>query len=265
MTSSPDLTFAASLADEAGRLAQALRASAPADFVSVKGKMDFITHADQQVESLIRRRLAARFPPKDAILGGEEEGGGAAAETFWVVDPIDGTTNYLKGLPDWGGICLARVSGGQVTHGGVINCPDHRQMATAARGQGGARINGDLVVPRGQSSIALVQLGYSPRIDLDRHLAQIGRVIGRGADYRRSGGAACTSLLSVAAGWSDVFFEQHLNLWDAAAGLLLIAEAGGGACEHDDLASFARAGSGVLALGPAALADADAWKAIFTD
>ncbi|WP_421700895.1 inositol monophosphatase family protein [Aliiroseovarius sp.] len=255
MTPSPELTFATDLAEEAGRLAQGLRAEAPVDFVSVKGKMDFITHADQQVESLIRRRIAETYPD-DAILG-EEEGGGAA-ETFWVVDPIDGTTNYLKGLPDWG-ICIARVVAGQVTHG-VISCPDQGRIAAAERGAG-IRINGEKVAPRREASIALVQLGYSPRIDLGEHLTQIDQVVARGADYRRSG-AACTGLLSVAAGWSDVFYEKHLNLWDAAAGLLLIAEAGG-ACLHDDLTSFARKGSGVLALGPAALDDGAAWKAIF--
>ena len=110
------------------------------------------------------------------------------------------------------------------------------------------------------TAIAIVQLGHSPRIALSRHLEQIERVISHGADYRRSG-AASTGLLNVAAGRSDVFYEKHLNLWDAAAGLLLISEAGG-KCLHSGLADFARQGSEVLALGASANSYGIAWNEV---
>ena len=255
MKSDSTLEFVAALAEEAGKLAQSLRREASRDFVAVKGEMDFVTHADRQVESLIRSRMAGAFPG-EAILGEEE--GGDVSGTFWVVDPIDGTTNYLKGLREWG-VCIARVQDGVITHGVTI-CPDLDLVAKAVNG-GGACINGAPVQARSERSIALVQLGYSPRIGLSEHLAQIERVISRGADYRRSG-AACVGLLSVTAGWSDIFYEKHLNLWDAASGLLLVAEAGGRSA-HSDLSEFASHGSEVLAIGRSAEVEADDWATLF--
>lgn len=255
MTATCALQFATELAQEAGQLALRLRAEAPKDFVATKAAMDFITHADQAVERLIRTRIAETYP-KDAILGEEE--GGEPAESFWIVDPIDGTTNYLKGLPDWG-VCIARVRLGQITEG-VIALPDQNRVATARRGEG-AFLNGAPLRALGNPSIALVQLGYSARIDLGEHLRHVEGVIARGADYRRSG-AACVGLLAVAAGWSDAYYERHLNLWDAAPGLLLIAEAGG-TSTHAPLSEFARKGSEVLALGESLTSSADSWKTLF--
>lgn len=252
MTSTPILDFATATAQEAGLLAQTLRAEAPADFVANKGEMDFITHADRAVEALIRARLAAAFPD-DAIFGEEE--GGTPQGTFWVIDPIDGTTNYLKGRADWG-VCLARIRNGAVTDG-VIICPDLNWGATATRGQGVTFLGG-LETSRTDGAIALVELGYSARISLSEHLAQIEGIIAHGADYRRCG-AACVGLLSVAAGRSDVFYERHLNLWDAAPALLILSEAGG-LCLHDDIPRFARQGSEVLALSASRTGEAEAWK-----
>ncbi|KUF09994.1 inositol monophosphatase family protein [Pseudoponticoccus marisrubri] len=253
MTPDRILDFAAELAEEAGRLAQALRKDAPADFVSAKGEMDFVTAADRTVESLIRQRIAAAFPGETVL--GEEEGG-AASELFWVVDPIDGTTNYLKGLPDWG-VSIARVEGGKITHG-VTACPDLALLAQAVRG-GGAFLGGVPMAAVLDHPVAIVQLGYSTRTDLARHLDQLKWIMSQGADYRRSG-AACIGLLNVAAGRSDAYYERHLNLWDAAAGLLLVSEAGG-TCMHDDLLRFAREGSEVLALGASAWVDRVDWTA----
>ncbi|ASP23347.1 inositol-1-monophosphatase (plasmid) [Antarctobacter heliothermus] len=255
MTDIGTLEFATALAQEAGHLAQTLRANAPQDFVATKGKMDFITHADRASERLIRERIAQAFPG-DTVLGEEE--GGTPTDSFWIVDPIDGTTNYLNGLPDWG-VCIARVVDG-VLIDGVITCPDHQTTATATRGQG-AYLNGVRILPRHRPDMPLVQLGYSPRAPLPQHLHQIGRIIAQGADYRRSG-AACTGLLSIAAGWSDVYYEKHLNLWDAAPGLLLIAEAGGTSV-HTPIPQFARHGSEVLALGSSMRTQADLWQGIF--
>lgn len=241
------MSFARQIAREAGQLACDLRRAQTADFVSEKGEMDFITQADRAVESLLRDRIMAAYPDH-AILGEEE--GGAAAGTFWIIDPIDGTTNYLKGLPDWG-VCVALVQGGHVTHG-VIACPDHGLVAHAAKGQG-AFLNDAPIKARAQGAIAIAQVGYSARVDLGDHLEQLKRLIAHGADYRRSG----------AAGWADLFYERHLNLWDAAAGVLILSEAGGSS-EHQPLERFAREGSPVLALGRTAQDKADTWREVFS-
>jgi myo-inositol-1(or 4)-monophosphatase len=255
MTQTSILEFAKTFAQEAGELAQSLRRDAATDFVATKGDMDFVTHADRRVESLIRQRLAETFP-NDHVLGEEE--GGELAETFWIIDPIDGTTNYLKGMPDWG-VCLARIDRGVITHG-VIACPDHNFLASAEAGQG-AHLNGDVLSSKSDRSITLAHVGYSTRISLDEHLDQLRRLIEQGVDYRRSG-AACIGLLSVATGMTDMYFEKHLNLWDAAAGVLILAEAGG-LSVHDDMAQFAQNGSHLLAMGPGTRADQTLWTSFF--
>lgn len=251
------LNFARTLAQEAGQLAQELRAQHGADFVAAKGPADFVTQADTAVERHIRARIAARFEGH-AILG--EEQGGGFADHLWIIDPIDGTTNYLKGLPDWG-VCIAFARNGALSHG-VIACPDHQIVAAGAAGRG-AWLNDTALRGHSENAIALVQIGYSGRTAMADHLDQIARVIGCGADYRRSG-AACMGLLSVAAGWSDVFYEGHLNLWDAAAGLVLVAQAGGQG-HHAPLDQFARAGSSVLALNASAGQQAAQWQGLFAD
>lgn len=251
------LNFASTLAQEAGQMAQDLRTQSGADFVALKGAGDFVTQADRAVEMFIRARIAARFPDH-GILG--EEHGGAFADQLWIIDPIDGTTNYLKGLPDWG-VCIAFAQNGTLSHG-VIACPDHQIVAAGAIGRG-AWLNDTALRGRAENAIALVQIGYSVRTGLADHLDHIARVIEYGADYRRSG-AACIGLLSVAAGWSDVFYEGHLNLWDAAAGLVLVSQAGG-QCHHAPLDQFARAGSSVLALNASVAQQAAQWQGLFAN
>lgn len=249
------LRYARTLAQEAGQLARRLRAQRGADFVSTKGRSDFVTLADQNVEDYLRAAITAQFP-NHGILG--EEYGGALADPLWIIDPIDGTTNYLKGLPDWG-VCISVAQGGKLTHG-VISCPDHGLLASAEAGKG-AWLNDIRMDPAREGAIPLVQLGFSTRTPLAEHLNQIERLIALGADYRRSG-AACVGLLSVAAGWSDVFYERHLKLWDAAAGLVLVSETGG-AAHHAALPDFYHSGSAVLALNKVAVRRSRQWAAVF--
>lgn len=217
------LEFATALAAEAGQLALRLRAERDASFVGSKGHQDFVTAADLAVENLIRSRIAAAFPD-DAVLG-EEGGAQGAGPVTWVVDPIDGTANFMRGLPEWG-VSLARVEDGAITHG-VMDFPDLSLQAAAAADLG-AFANGQpmAVSETGDPARALVTLGWSRATEIDNHVALIRALGAAGFEYRRHG-AATFSLLAVAMGWAEAYCERRLNAWDALAGALIVIEAGG--------------------------------------
>ena len=125
------LDFAVALAQEAGALAAAARRNLGA--LEAKDPMDYATAADHAVEALIRHRVASRFG--DAVIG--EEDGGTPADLVWVVDPIDGTTNYIHGTPRWC-ISIGLMVAGQPELG-VINAPDEARLFSARRGHGAGR------------------------------------------------------------------------------------------------------------------------------
>ncbi len=216
------LTTALAVAAEAGALAHSYFKRRGELTIEHKGPQDLVSQADREVEELIRRRFAAAFP-EDGVLG--EENGGPSRGPLWVVDPIDGTTNFLHGLAHWG-ISIAFALEGKVELG-VIYSPVLAETYTARRG-GGATCNG---VPFKASTCtsfadALVGFGSNKRHALPTYLQRLERVLGAGAEYRRLGSAAL-NLASVAMGRLDAYFEERLSSWDALAGLLLVTEAGG--------------------------------------
>ena len=217
------LAFATDMAKEAGALARTMRRQRSADFVRTKGLQDFVTDADRAVERFIRDRVAARYP-SEAVMG-EEDGYTPGAGACWVVDPIDGTANYMRGMADWG-ISIGVAQGDAITHG-VIHIPDLDMMAVAAAGQG-AYVNGDPVhvSDRARPEESMIALGRSRRADPGAYLGVIGSLTDAGIEYRRQG-AAVIGLLGVAAGWTEGYYEAHLNAWDAFAGIVLVREAGG--------------------------------------
>jgi myo-inositol-1(or 4)-monophosphatase len=192
----------------------------------MKGPQDFVSAADRAVEALIGQRLAAAFP-KDALLG-EESHGSTAPETdgaLWVIDPIDGTANFVRDLPDW---C---VSIGLLIEGrteiGVIYVPVTDELYAGMRGHGafcdGAPIR---VSDRTSLAGATIGLDYSFSSPSAAHRAHIEAVHAHGGEYRLNGSVA-VSLTRVASGRLDGFIELHLNAWDVAAGIVLVQEAGG--------------------------------------
>jgi myo-inositol-1(or 4)-monophosphatase len=201
------------------------------DVVQTKSSpTDVVTEMDRAAEDLIRDRLLAARPG-DAVLG--EEGGqtGAGEGVRWIVDPLDGTVNYLYGLPDWAVSIAAEVDG--VIVAGAVCVPLRRSLFTAALG-GGAwlesgwqpgrrRLACNPAVPLPAALIA-TGFGYGAR-----QRAGQGRVVAavlpRVRDIRR-GGSAATDLCSVAAGQVDGYYEQGLHSWDLAAGALIAREAG---------------------------------------
>lgn len=213
------LEFARTLAREAGDLAHRGFGRSVA---SLKGRHDVITAMDQEVERFIRAAITARYP-RDAIFG-EEEGGGRG-DHLWLIDPIDGTANYARGIPHY---C---VSIGYLERGaptiGVIYDPCHDNLYAAERGSGAYR-NGDrlAVSPCDEIAQATVECGWSTRRSAEAYTALVGRVLGAGSAFRRAGSGAL-GLVDVAAGRVEGYCELHINAWDCAAGIVLVHEAGG--------------------------------------
>ncbi len=214
--------------------------------IASKGPQDFVTEADREAEEFIREELAAHFP-QDAFLG-EEDGGRWDPSGTWVVDPIDGTTNYIRGLPSWG-ISIAYVADGLVQLG-VVHDPVHDKTYAARLGHG-ATLNGEpLKTPRlsGEISNALVILGTSTAIPAREHTQLVEHLFAAGVEYRRTGSAAI-GLAMVAEGVAEAYYEGLLNSWDALAGMMICREAGLEA-RHAGLAPHMSARSPVLAGWP---------------
>ncbi len=251
------LDFAKDVALKAGALAQKLYQERDAGFVAVKGLQDFVTLADRQVEELIRSEIAVHFPG-DAVLG-EEDGFSGNSECVWVVDPIDGTANYMRGLPDWA-VSIACCFGDEIKLG-VIYAPNRDELCWAEAGTGCFRSDAPVKVSDcTRLEEALVLLGRSGRAPLQNYLNLVQHVVEAGMEYRRNGSAA-VSLMDVAIGRVEGFHECHLNAWDALAGVLLVREAGGDV-SCDQVATFLERGGKVLATTPRfakSLANVVAW------
>jgi myo-inositol-1(or 4)-monophosphatase len=239
------LTAACAVAREAGKLALRHFRERPASLrIDFKGHQDYLAASDAEVEELIRRRLREAFP-SDAFFG--EEGGGELCDRVWIVDPVDGTANFLRGIPSFC-VSIAFVREGS-TDVGVIYDPLGDELFAAARGRG-ATLDGAPIRVSGLDEIrnATVEAGWSTRLPLTRYVELLGRLTERGAGVRR-GGSGALALAYVAAGRIDGYCELHMNAWDALAGLILVQEAGG--WTNDFLAgSGLREGSPILGCTP---------------
>ncbi|MBX5481336.1 MAG: inositol monophosphatase [Myxococcaceae bacterium] len=224
MSSGLDERFATMLeiARGAGSIAHGYFARRGELAIEEKGVQDLVSVADREAEAFIRERIARRFPD-DGFFG--EEGGEKAARAMWVVDPIDGTTNFLRGLPHYG-VSIAFVRDG-ITEMGAVFAPELGELYAARRGQG-ATLNGQplRVTTTRRFAAALIGLGYSKKTPPDAYLETIRALFARDALYRLLGSAALM-ICQVAAGRVDAFFEAKLSAWDALAGLLIVREAGG--------------------------------------
>jgi myo-inositol-1(or 4)-monophosphatase len=218
------LDVACAVAREAGAVMKARAGGGAGGAVafSMKGHQDYLTEVDGEVEALVKARLAAAFP-QDGFIG--EEGGGSAVDSAWVIDPIDGTANFARGI---GHFC---VSMGYVADGasrvGVIYDPSRDELFAAATGLG-ATLNGAPIRVSAVSDIrdSAIECGWSMRRPIADWVALVDRVAATGAGIYRSGSGAL-GLAYVAAGRLEAYCELHINAWDVAAGLALVAEAGG--------------------------------------
>jgi myo-inositol-1(or 4)-monophosphatase len=213
------LEFAAALGREAGRLAHSAFGQSAA---SQKGRHDIVTAMDGAVERHIRAAIARRYPG-DAVLGEEE--GGETGERVWVIDPIDGTANYARGIPHYC-ISIGYLELGVPTVG-VLYDPSHDWLYAAARGEGAWRDGERLRVSAcADISTATVECGWSTRRPTADYVALVDRVMNAGCAIRRAGSGAL-GLADVAAGRVEAYCELHINAWDCAAGIVLVREAGG--------------------------------------
>jgi myo-inositol-1(or 4)-monophosphatase len=211
---------------------------------TMKGPQDFLTETDGQVEDHIRRAIAAAFPD-DGFLG--EESGGKASDRMWVVDPIDGTANFMRGIPHF---CtsIAFIEGGRVEIGGIAN-PASDEIYFARRGQGASRDDRPIrVAPTESFDRCIVEFGWSSRVPNRTYLDRLADIWALGVNVRR-GGSGALGLAYVADGRSDGYAELHINSWDCLAGLLLVEEAGG-VCNDFLAGGGLMAGNPVLAVAP---------------
>jgi len=215
---------AITVARRVGMQAAAFRAEALPETLGVenKGLQDFVTVADKRAEEAIRAALLGEFP-NDSFMG--EEGGGHSGERgTWVVDPIDGTTNFIRGFRHWG-VSIAFVSGGEILVGVIYDAAQDR-VFHAIRGEGAFKEGKPIAAARtSDPNHAIAILGHSRRTDFEDYLAISRKLYERGIDYRRMG-AAAIGLIRVAEGVSDLYYERHLSSWDMLAGVLIASEAG---------------------------------------
>jgi myo-inositol-1(or 4)-monophosphatase len=194
--------------------------------VETKGLHDFVTEVDREAEAAVVDFLRARFPDH-AILAEEGSPEQAAGGIRWVLDPLDGTTNFIHGVPTFAVSLAVEDASGVLA--GVVHDPFHGETFHAHRG-GGARLNGDAIACSRPPSMheALIATGF-PFRELSRlsgYLAAFEGFVRTAAGLRRAGSASI-DLAYTACGRYDGFFEVGLSRWDIAAGTLLVREAGG--------------------------------------
>lgn len=217
--------------------------------VRAKGHHDFVTRADHESEERLVAAVRRRFPDHHILA---EEGGfdeGTASEYQWYIDPLDGTSNFMQGLPVFS-ISIACRRGDEMVAGVVLD-PLGENLFTAARGSG-ARWNGRPMRVSGRAALAgaFLATGYPfrTRAALDIYLEAFRAVFLEARSIRRCGSAAL-DLAYTAAGVYDGFFELRLSPWDVAAGALLIREAGGVVTDLDGGDSYFATGN-LIAGGP---------------
>jgi len=193
--------------------------------IDTKGRNDFVTDIDRKAEAEIIATIR-RSHPDHAFLA-EESGRAGDSEYVWIIDPLDGTTNFLHGFPTFA-VSIAVEHRGRLQHA-VVYDPSRQEFFTASRGDG-AQLEGRKIRVSSQRSLegALIGTGFPYRITdhVDDYLAMLKAVMSTAAGVRRPG-AASLDLAYVAAGRLDGFWECGLAPWDTAAGTLLIQEAGG--------------------------------------
>jgi myo-inositol-1(or 4)-monophosphatase len=221
--------LARAVAQSAGALALDYWRNRERLVVELKGPQDFVSHADRDVEALIRREIAAVFP-RDAFLGEETAASfSGPIDRCWVVDPIDGTHNFLRGVPYWN-VAIAYVEQGRARIAAVFD-PAGGQLFHARQGAGAwcddARGTTRLqTAATGALAGAFVALGHHDRSFDAGYLELRRRMMESGVSMRNFGSAAL-QLAHVAQGRLDAFIERQLSVWDAIGGILLVEEAGG--------------------------------------
>ncbi|UTA49166.1 inositol monophosphatase [Simiduia sp. 21SJ11W-1] len=227
----PMLTIALRAARKAGELIE--RAMERVDFVAIeaKGQNDFVTEVDRAAEKEVIYHLRKAYP--DHNIRGEEggfnQGKSGTSDYEWIIDPIDGTTNFIHGIPHFA-VSIACKRRGVIEHA-VVYDPIKREEFTASKGKG-AMLNGRRIRVTARRGLEGALIGTGIPFNgwalehINPYLAALQEIAGQTAGIRRAGSASL-DLAYVAAGRFDGFWEMNLNEWDIAAGVLLVKEAGG--------------------------------------
>jgi myo-inositol-1(or 4)-monophosphatase len=212
------------LVREVGQHALALYRDRSTLGIERKGLQDLVSRADRECEDIIVETLRGLFP-EDGFLGEERGRQNPRSETVWVIDPIDGTANFLRGIPFW---CVSiGLMDGRDPVAGVIYNPVTDELY-AARKDGGAAMNGRSIHVSATASLdqARMGIGFSYRRSVGRHVAAMKALLDAHCEYSRLGSGALGMALT-ADGRLDGYWEAHINIWDVAAGLCIVKEAGG--------------------------------------
>ena len=223
----PMLNIAIKAARRAGSIINRAALEGGALEVKAKNKNDFVTQVDKAAEQAIIGVIHAAYPDHSILAEESGDTPGARAEYRWVIDPLDGTTNYIHGFPQYC-VSIALEHRGVPTHG-VVYDPGKNELFTASRGRGAFLDDRRMRVSkctRLQDALVGTGFPYKEVSRLDLYMRQLRTMMTSSAGVRRAG-AAALDLAYVAAGRLDAFWEMGLSRWDMAAGALLIQEAGG--------------------------------------
>lgn len=240
------LTAARHIARLAGTLANDYFQRFESLIIDRKGHQDLVSEGDKQVELLVRKGIAAAFPD-DSIVGEEHAPVAGTSGYTWVIDPIDGTANFVRGIPAW--TVVIAITHDARTVAGVIHDPVHNEMFHTQRG-GGAFCNDTPIRVAADADIkdGSIGIGFSARTSNDGIKSVMHDILDRGGVFYRNASGALM-LTYVACGKLLGYLEEHMNAWDCLAGLLLIQEAGG--CIEEQNAELAiRDGCRVVAAAP---------------
>ncbi|MGY4750620.1 inositol monophosphatase family protein [Pannonibacter sp. Q-1] len=236
MTTTQRMEFAVGLARRAGALGLDYFRKLETLTIINKGHQDLVTEADRNVETLVRDEIAAVFPG-DGIVGEEHGRVEGASGYTWVIDPIDGTANFVAGIPQWC-VIIACVHNGETVIG-VIHDPVSGEMFAAERGKGltvngrPARVSASTSLKTGSAGV-----GFSGRNKVCGAVQLIDALVDRGGVFFRNASGGLM-LAYVAAGRLIAYGESKMNVWDCLAGLLMIEEGGGKVTGFDVDASIA--------------------------
>ena len=238
----PMLTIAVRAARAAGNLIARNLGQDNFD-VQEKAKNDLVTDIDKECERVVASTLLKAYP-KHGIIGEEsQERGMADSEYQWIIDPIDGTTNFVKGIPHCA-VSIALQHKGR-TQLGVVFDPMANEMFTAARGEG-ASMNGQRIrvgsLQRLDAAVVCTAFPVRYRARMNDYLELFHRLIDQCADVRRSG-CASLDLCYTACGRFDAYLEQGLKPWDFAAGELILREAGGISTDFMGTPNYTKSGN----------------------
>ena len=236
------LDFAKALAREVGILAREMQKNLGR--VEQKGHQDYVSEVDRNIEAMIRDKVIEAFPG-DVMLG--EELGGQIGDSLWVVDPIDGTSNFVRGQSFWC-VSISYLRDGKPVVG-VIYAPATDELFYTQAGQGAFCNGAPMRVKKvNNESEAVIEMDWSPSESPEELISMLAKFLKAGFEFHRSGSCALC-LANVANGKMDAYWEVFTKPWDALAGYLLVKEAGG---QTNDFESnlFENQGNLIVAASP---------------